>query len=322
MLQHMLVPLDGSAEAEASLPAVQALGQLTGARVTLLQAIEPLTAVLGRDGARAAGDAAARQAAERAAPRYLAAVAGRLDRAGLAAQTRVVFGPAAATILQAAREVDLIALATRGPGRGRRAYGPVVAAVLRDAPGPVVLVRAGAGTTGSPSPPRRLLVPLDGSEAAERALPMAIDLARRAGAEVLLAHSLQWAQRTVVEPCHDVAGLGVARLPELAYASAGAYLRAIGQRLVEQGLAVHRQLSFREDAEAIVTGAEEQSVDLIVMTNQGRHGVGQWGAGAVADRVLRAATAPILLVPAGAPAPVARPAPAAHGVAAPAPATG
>jgi nucleotide-binding universal stress UspA family protein len=51
-----------------------------------------------------------------------------------------------------------------------------------------------------------------------------------------------------------------------------------------------------DPAEAIVSFAEKNPCDIIVMASHGRSGVSRWAVGSVADKVFRASTVPVLLV--------------------------
>jgi nucleotide-binding universal stress UspA family protein len=89
----------------------------------------------------------------------------RAWRAGVTVSTRLAEGPVAPTIIQAAGEGDLIALATHGRSDGgRRVYGSVADRVLRASPIPILLVRAGVvgpeGAMPDASPARGGDVPM------------------------------------------------------------------------------------------------------------------------------------------------------------------
>jgi nucleotide-binding universal stress UspA family protein len=324
MINRILVSLDGSPVAESILPAVQAFARLTGAAVTLFQAVEPLEhrvegpnpaqliAAVLRAAPPSEGEAAApatdleQQDAERAHA-YLVGVAQHLQRQGVEAHTRVGRGAAADAIIAAAAAYDLVAMGTHGrSGVGRWVYGSVADKVLRGASVPILLIRAGPAAAAWSVPPRRIVVPLDGSELAERALPLAIEVAERARAEVLLVQSVSWAAVAMVDPYgYGGGGTATADLLEQAETDAHAYLDGIGRRLAERGLTVRAAVRLEAAAEAILDLAVEQRADLIVMSTHGRGGLGRWTYGSVADRVLRGATTPVLLVRAGVPVPAA-----------------
>lgn len=316
MIHQLLVPLDGSDLAESILPAVQAFARLTGARVTLLQAVEFIEEFTDLTGVRAAGrDLDPQAAKERAAHTYLAAIAQRLAAGGIPTETAVAVGDAADEILRAGGAVDLIAMATHDrSGIGRWVHGSVADKVVRHAPVPVLLIRARHdGDTASS--PRRILVPLDGSPLAEQALPLATMLARLAGAELILVRAVDWLQETAgISP--DLAGLSARELGALAIEDARAYLHALRPRLEQQGLTVRTATPIDPVAEAILEVAAHKQVDLIVMTTHGHSGLRRWVFGSIANRLLQAAPIPILLVRVNASSPAAATLPPAGAVSA------
>jgi nucleotide-binding universal stress UspA family protein len=131
-----------------------------------------------------------------------------------------------------------------------------------------------------------ILVPLDGSELAERALPYATALARASDGTLMLLQAVD--------------AIGLARRPEdepdplTRLQASVATLRAGGVK-AEPYLS-HRYME--EVGQAIARSARERAADLIVMSTHGRGGLGRWIYGSVADAVLREAAVPVLLIPA------------------------
>jgi nucleotide-binding universal stress UspA family protein len=76
-----------------------------------------------------------------------------------------------------------------------------------------------------------------------------------------------------------------------------AYLEDVATQLAPDAVTVHTCVRFGRPADEILTLAEEIAGDVIVMSSQGRSGLGQWMFGQVMDRVLRNAPCPLLLVP-------------------------
>jgi nucleotide-binding universal stress UspA family protein len=136
---------------------------------------------------------------------------------------------------------------------------------------------------------KTILVPLDGSRLAEQAIPYASRLARSTGARLVLA------QATLTEPLPGQAEL-VARAA--ATRRAEIELDVLVNRLRQEGLAVEARVYCEDAATAILDAATQEAADLIVMSTHGRSGLGRWIYGSVADRVLRTALIPVLLVPA------------------------
>jgi nucleotide-binding universal stress UspA family protein len=138
---------------------------------------------------------------------------------------------------------------------------------------------------------KRILVPLDGSQLAEQALPHAAAQAERFGAEIRLLKVLG----PLPEP--SMAGRGAVKMAEAVSAELALdYLNGIAAALGEQGLPAQATTVEGKPYLEIVRFAEEHEIDLIVMCTRGYSGLSRWLLGSVADRVVRGATVPILLV--------------------------
>jgi len=144
LFRHILVPLDGSALAEETLPIAQTLASLSEARLTLLQVIVPQRAI-ARPAPVTRVNTRHLTEREAEAAQYLTAVRDRLRTSGPCAETvTVVAEQPAWAILEYAVEhdVDLIAMATHGFGGVKRfMLGSVADKVLRGAPIPVLLTK-------------------------------------------------------------------------------------------------------------------------------------------------------------------------------------
>jgi nucleotide-binding universal stress UspA family protein len=147
-LGTILVPLDGSALAEAALPKALELAEVFGAGVLLLRAAQAQT-LPGIDPT----EAQVRVVAE--AEAYLAQVQERLTRQGrVTVKTSVWYGPAAHAIVEAARVhgADEIVMTTHGrSGLGRLLLGSVAESVLRGTTTPILLLRAEGAPVQPPS---------------------------------------------------------------------------------------------------------------------------------------------------------------------------
>ena len=143
---------------------------------------------------------------------------------------------------------------------------------------------------------KHILVPLDGSFLAEAALPPALALAAKFGSTLTLLRVTSVPSVYYADPYGGGAELLV-EMREQARADTAAYLKARKGELRQQGYTVHTQaLEGESPADAILEVAESQKVDTIVMSTHGRGGVARWVYGSVADKVLRHAEVPILLV--------------------------
>ena len=143
----------------------------------------------------------------------------------------------------------------------------------------------------------KILVPVDGSDTADRGLQEAIAMATKLDAKLLLLH--------VIDPYPMIGGVE--------YASAAAWrecnesVRASGKRVLEAahtaavaaGVAVEDRLDdsgASRVADVITETARAQNCDLIVMGTHGRRGFSHLAMGSDAERVARQSPVPLLLV--------------------------
>lgn len=144
----------------------------------------------------------------------------------------------------------------------------------------------------------KILVPLDGSELAEVALPRVVELVNDSGAAVELLRAVE---------AHTVPGVDPTEAQIKVVKEGEAYLKEVAARLKNEGIKkVETSVWYGPAAYAIVEAARLHKVDLIAMTTHGRSGLGRLILGSVAESVLRGTTTPIFLIRA-AQAPVERP---------------
>lgn len=129
-----------------------------------------------------------------------------------------------------------------------------------------------------------ILVTLDGSALAELALPHAVALARAFGARLELLG--------VVPVSHEAAAhAGEALRSELAD-----YLASLAADLCGDGLVCSWTVRQGVVAQEILDHVDASAPDLLVLSSHGRSGAGRWVYGSVADRLLRQAPIPVLLI--------------------------
>ena len=176
MFKKLLVPLDGSELAEGILPYVTQLANESGSPIVLVSVV----------------DAADRtETAAFILKRYLEDVEDRLAAQEVEAESVVTVGRPAEQILRVAEreECDLIAMATHGRSAiGRGIFGSVTDKVMRASRLPTLAVAPErAARDGQPGVAvSTIVVPLDGSDLAETALPYAEELARELSLTVML----------------------------------------------------------------------------------------------------------------------------------------
>ena len=138
---------------------------------------------------------------------------------------------------------------------------------------------------------KRILVPLDGSPAAESFLDVVADTARGGGASVRLLRVAPIPDSLVGTDGRVVAYAD--QETERLEAEALDYLHAVEARLA--GIDVECVVRFGEPLDEILREAEAFDADLIAVSTVGRSGLGRTILGSVAEQVVRKAAAPVLL---------------------------
>jgi nucleotide-binding universal stress UspA family protein len=141
-----------------------------------------------------------------------------------------------------------------------------------------------------------ILAPLDGSERAARALPVAEDFCKRLGGTIALVRILPVSPLPyVITPVYFEPHV-YQQLVDDQEQLAREYLEQVAATLREQGIPTQIHLLVGDPASAIIDAIPALHVTLVVMTTHGRTGLARFAMGSVADRVVRSGAAPVLLV--------------------------
>ena len=176
------------------------------------------------------------------------------------------------------RDALVLVMGTRAPSSvGLALVGSVADRVLRDCPKPVVVVPPGAAyLEGKYVQFKRVVVPLDGSELAERSVDYLLTLPRATELEFVL--------------------LAVAHAADT-IANAERRLRAVADRVLTVGAAAEaRMIKSYSPVQAIAAATREPPAQLIAMSTRGTGGLDRLVLGSVAQGVVRAAEVPVLLI--------------------------
>lgn len=264
---RVLVPLDGSEEAASVIPDA---GRLAGPGGTL---------ILVTDAAGCGSRWKDGKSAVVACRTYLEAVAQSLRADGFQVETYVSsLGDPATVIERAAAEqhADIMAIATRERTTEERwKRGSVAWTALMRSTVPVVIRRSNMETPGDPSG-RAIMVPLDGSELAEAALPLAQALACFWRAPI-------WLIQVVADGA-----------PGDVIDRADAYLTKIAEGLAGQ---IHTSALVGPVGDTLVEAVSELAITDIVMTSHGKTGLTRVIVGSVADELIHRVTCPITIIP-------------------------
>lgn len=293
--ETILVALDGSAFAESALGHVRPLARALGSRLHLVTVLDPTLS-----GGTAGRSAECRlQLVE--AETYLERIARELREEGFRATVEVREGDPAHEIVAAALErgAELVAVTARPRRRDERLASRGIAQGVIAAGAMSLLVARGRREPGAVRREPgydRIAVAVDGSAVSHRALRLAVVLAARHGAELVLVH---------VFPGDGRAAAGAARKRRRArgrrpdfddVSAAGRYLRKIERSLPRPLSGVRTVLcQSRRVADTVEDAAREAGADLVVL---GAHGAGRARAryGRCARDLLLHSEVPVLVV--------------------------
>lgn len=143
---------------------------------------------------------------------------------------------------------------------------------------------------------KRILVPLDGSSLAERALPLAAHLARNMRASIILVRALNLMYETGVQ----MVGIANTYITDEVMSnesmSIRAYLGEIKKSEALSGIETRIAAPIGLAADCILDEVQEEHADLIVINSHGYTGFKRWALGSVAEKVARHSPVPVLIL--------------------------
>ena len=313
MERQILVPLDGSTLAEAAIPHAVQLALASSSNLHLLRTIIPAIVMPSLAWPLPAPVNIERwlDMEREAAQEYLAGMAVQLQALNIGVETSLIEGNPADTILKLAAEAKIrtIVMASHGRhGLERWIFGSVAEKVLHTTPVPLMVVHVDAANLQEDPPAKpaaavqplkqpykTILVPLDGSDFAEKALVEAQLLAAQWDSTIVLLS---------VVPYLTHPGLGADGMTPVwtvgdqdsAHRYAQEYLDEVAQRLVPTHLNVRTRTVDGSPSEMIVASATEEAADLIVMSTHGHSGFSRIWLGSTTNRVIQHVHIPVLLV--------------------------
>lgn len=265
MSYKILVPLDGSRLSEVPLQLGQALARIRSAQLKLLRVV---------------GDDEDVAVVEKYLATRLAALGNDLE-----VTTEAMSGSPTKVLGNCSEWVDLILMGSHGrSGFDRMFLGSVTEKVVRHSSCPVMVFR---GEPMKLQDIKRIMVPLDGSELALKALPHACRLCQETGSVLVLCR------------VEDSPGLDVSDVlsgPEEEEEILEDYRRGMGDDL-DPSLKVECLYNFGSPARTIARMSEQHNIDILVMSTHGIGGLQRLVLGSVAEALLRASEIPILLIP-------------------------
>ena len=321
LFKKILVPLDGSEHSRKIVGWATGLAGALSAQIILLSVIDPeeieiLEATTRSQGQQMKSVGGPPVAAPVRTPadviddalaqskEGLLAEAEFVKAAGAAVNVRVGVGSPAEVIVSEAHtlDVDLIAMATRRESvLARGVLGSVTDRVLHSTATPILTLYPGETTNfgDNNGAPKHVIVPLDGSALSESAIQPATEIAKAAGADMIFTETVRLpffgvGVAGIEYGAGDYAGdFGIAAQRE----EVAEYLQGFVKDAEAMGLRACASVRTGNPSQQIVEEAAEAEGSIVVMGSHGAGGLKRWVVGSVADKVVRSARRPVLVIP-------------------------
>ena len=296
-MRHLLVPLDGSGFGEAALPLAAQIAEREGCALEIVTAYTP-TAHPDFSGPMGLEIATWSRSHART---YVQGVADQMQRRfDIEVRTAVLEGEAATAIAEhgLANPPELIVMCTHArSGPSRLFLGSVTDRLVRALHYPFLLVRPSTAAAEVALPaPARVLVPLDGSALSESVLDQVERLFSPNLASLHLIRAVDPAAAFPVGAPMPMPPVEP-ELIEVRRAVARTYLEGRAWKLRRAGWRVEYEVVTEwNTAAAVLNCVEARHCDLIAMATRGRGGVQRLFLGSVADKVIRGAATPVLVL--------------------------
>lgn len=284
MINHILVPLDGSALAECVIPHVRAVASAFEARVTLMHVVE--TGAAGKDGGVI--DLLDWNLKKLQSRVYMESILGQLSESGLETDLEIQEGAPAERIIDFSRnnDVDLIVLSTHGQG-GLNGWNisSIVQKIILRSHRSFLLIRAYRASKGDPQKVHynRLFVGLDSSTRAEFAIPVSVKLAQAHHSTLVLGTMIRKPELFHQFPLTDEERKLAEQVVEHNQGVATRYLDQLSRQISQQGVDTETSMgvssTITKDLHLL---AEEKKADMVILSAHGQTSVDRWPYGSVA----------------------------------------
>lgn len=284
MFEKMVLLLDTSEPSEAVIPYALHLANKMGSEIDVVNVVE----------SEVSGD--------RLAKAYLDKIVEDVKEPGIKKKRSVILhGKAAEQILDYAERnnIDIIAAASHGHSGIRRWFiGSTVDKIIRGTKAPVLLVHSKEKGIISRQAVSftHVLLPLDGSKAAEASLSFAESIVSKTKVRVSLLRVVSPLVDQYAGPPEGYVVDYTGKVMQALEEEAVDYLKQTARLFEEKGILVSTTMIVGSPASEILRYIEKQKVDLVVMSTHGRTGFGRWILGSVADKVLHSVEIPLLLI--------------------------
>lgn len=290
-IKKVAVLLDGSKLAARALPAAKSLCQSMNAEMLLLSSVKNHTEHFQEQYSET----------YKAREVYLQGVAQKLRARGFQVEYKIGSGFIADVTAEQIKpeQIDLVITSTAGKSGAKHwGRGGVSRKLVQRISTPILLVQATGNKLVTASSINRILVALDGSIVSESTLPYARSLAKTFGAEIILTSVPAVPEMEKYRAPADF----IEELQTKANTNMSKFLKAVADSLRGEGLRVRTIVTGSLPARTIVSLAEQEDVDLIMLTSRGR-GKLEFLVGSVAQRVVEHTDKPAFMMPVPEPLP-------------------
>lgn len=292
---HVLYPTDLSAASRPALRYAAAVARWYGARLTVLHVVPTFEPTQVPSSSIDATSTLFHPPTRESVQAEVQASLPSDGLHGLDVAVVAAAGDPVRVIVEQAQSADLLVMGTHGrSGFERLMVGSVTEKVLRLASCPVLAVPPQAVSDGgSDAVFRRILCPVDFSPSSERALEVALDLARQANGALTVATVIEWLAE---EEPRTTAHFNVSEYRQHLIEDTRARLRAMLSDESRTWCDIDEVVTFGRAHREVIRLAAEKHCDLVVMGAQGRSGAGLAFFGSTTPPVVRGATSPVLVV--------------------------
>ena len=289
MYERILVPLDGSKLAEASLPYAEKLARKLGSQTTLISVLQ-------------FGSESDEDQYHHLQQFYIQEMAKTMKQKAIKVKSVIVTGDPAEQIVDYAdkKNIDLIIMGTRGRSQLTRwILGSVADKVVSATSCPVALISSKDTEAGVRERKilRKALVILDGTAQGEVIIPYIEELASKLNMEVTL---LQLVEQVLVyfEGASDLNYVPVSKKEgNSRSAKARRYLKKLASTLEDKGITVKVKVATKgKSGETITKVASKIDADLLAVATHGHSGISRWFLGSVRDDIVNIGNILVLLV--------------------------
>lgn len=277
----LLIPLDGSQLSQAVLPWIELIADSSEDQIEMMRSFLPVEQLHLSTGLPITiAEMINNDDLHTRIEEYLKSQAARLPEQTVT--PRWIADHPVTAILDRSEDKDLIVMATHGQsGLSRWLLGSVTTQVVRASNTPVLIVNPRTIESKPKPDVKTIMVPLDQSPRAEKAIEMATKMAKRLGAKLLLYQGVFWRWKTSEGEQNQID-------------AARKYLEGLAEGITDVAVEIHVNESV--DGHEIVEQSQEHGADMIVMTSHGRSGLSRWVLGSVTENVVQRAECPVLVV--------------------------